>query len=88
MPIIFRHRSQWGHDCEIVIKDENHFLLGIILGTVTILWHHEATNAEKEEEPKKDFNRCVAGEQRQAWKLSLSDKDLEPNLIKLRHPRP
>ena len=35
---------------------------------------------------KKDFNRAVAGEQRQAWKWSLSDKDLEPNLIKASAP--
>ena len=43
MPIIFWHRSQWGHDSEIITKDENHFLLAIILGSHLPLasWSHQ-----------------------------------------------
>ena len=68
------------------------FLLAIILGTVTFLWHHQAPSAVQGRRMcrKKVSTLFQPGDQRQALKWGFFDKDLETQFDKASaaHPRP
>ena len=64
------------------------FLLAIILGTVTFLWHHQAPSAVQGRRMcrKKVSTLFQPGDQRQALKWGFFDKDLETQFDKASAP--